>query len=250
MSDTHQVDEQAIISKIEALLRKANHPNTGPAEREAFQAKALALMTKHRIASVSWEQDDPEPLPRMFETIRGTYARYLHQIVMAICRCYGCYTFFEGSGRAGDPARTIYIFGFKRDNDRVANLSRLFMEDARQQSIKMSPPSSKPDDTIRWRANFIAGYAAEIQRRYQEAKQQLDQEQAGWATTGNALVLVDRDKQVTENYDRFRKSNGLRKAGGSRMRGDLGAHMAGQEAARNSNIGRERIGGTGRALPR
>lgn len=235
--------EQAIVSKIEALFRQANHPNTGQAEREAFQAKALALMTKHRIESVGTIDETEEPANHLFGTVKGSYARAHHQIIMAVCKMYGCRTYYLSSGRAGDPARTVYLFGFKADAARVKALSELFMTDAKSQAARHK--SNDPNTTIRWRKSFLMGYASEVAKRYEEAKRLLDQEQADWSSTGSALVLVDRAKRVNQTFDRRKDLHPARQ---STARIDAGGFAAGKDAARNSNIGRSRIGGSPRSL--
>lgn len=234
--------EQAIVSKIEALFRQANHPNTGQAEREAFQAKALALMTKHRIESVEYDAEDTEePANHLFGTIKGSYSQAHHMIIMAVCKMYGCRTYYLSSGRAGDPARTVYLFGFKADAARVKALSELFMTDAKTQAARHK--TNDPNATIRWRKSFLMGYATEVGKRFEEAKRLLDQEQSDWASTGSALVLVERAEQVDHAF--YRRKD-LRPARRSTAQLDSNGYAAGREAGRNSNVGRGRIGNSPR----
>lgn len=243
MQDTDNIidheAEQAVITKIEALFRQAQHPNTGDAERQAFQAKAIAMMQKYRIESIGDLDPEEEPTTYAFGTIRGSYASAHHQIVSAVARIYGCRTFYSSSGRAGDPTRHVYIVGFKADAARVKHLAQLFIDDAKAQAAKHK--TNDPNTTIKWRKSFVFGYAAEVGRRYQESRKIVDIE-----ANPAALVLVTREKQVEQKL----KDLGLRKGAGSRGL-DFSGYAAGSEAARNSNIGRARIGNSGtRALGR
>lgn len=248
-SHTNQDVEAAIVSKIEALFRQANHPNTGEAERQAFHAKALALMEKHRILQVNLDlETDEEPADHEFGWCKGLYTKSHQAIVSAVAKIYGCGIYYNSSGRPGDPARRVWIFGFKRDAERVKHLAAEFIADAMSQAAQYkSPPGyGASDRTTNWRKSFMLGYASEIGKRYDEAKRLLDQEQPGWSTTGNALVLVSRSQQVSEA---FAAKKDLRRVS-SRTQGLNGSGFAaGQEAGRNSNVGRARVGsGQSRAL--
>lgn len=239
--------EQAIVAKIEALFRKANHPNTGQAEREAFQAKALALMAKHRIESVEFDlQDDPTPADYEFGWCRGLYAKAHQAIVIAVANVYGVRTYYQSSGRAGDPARRVFLFGFKRDCERVKSLANQFILDATAQAASFkSTGYGAADRTTNWRKSFMLGYSVEIGKRYEEAKRLLDQEQSDWATTGSALVLVSRAEQVEKAF----ATKSLKRASNKTRGLNASGFAAGQEAGRNSNVGRGRVGtGRGRAL--
>lgn len=243
MSNTATEVELAIITKIEALFRQANHPNTGQIEREAFQAKAFALMTKHRISHVDVDaKPNQTPEDVLFGLVPGSYSSAQHMMVEAVAQIFACRTWYRPSGRPGDPARTIFVFGFKADCDKVIMMARLFIEDAKLQAS--AHKTNKTDDTIAWRKAFMQGYAVSIRERFQEAKTILADEQADWETTGGALVLVERAVQVTSAFE----TKSLRKAARSRQTFSHSGYAAGQEAGRNSNIGRGRVGKTRKAL--
>lgn len=238
MSDIDHDAEQAIITKIEALFRQAQHPNTGDAERAAFQAKAIAMMQKYRIETIGELDPNEEPTSHAFGTVKGSYASSHHSIVSAVARIYGCRTFYSSSGRAGDPTRHVYIVGFKADAQRTKHLASLFIDDAKAQAARYK--SDSPNRTIAWRKSFMFGYAAEVSRRYQESRKIVDIE-----ANSAALVLVTRERQVEDKM----KGMGLRKGAGSRGL-DSAGYAAGADAARNSNIGRARIGNSTKALGR
>lgn len=232
---------EGIITKIEALFRQANHENTGEAERKAFHAKALALMEKHRITHVNVDVDpNEEPERHVFGDVKGSYAGAHHQIIASVCDIYGCQTMYQSSGRPGDPTRMVWIFGFKADADRVQTLSHLFIEDAKGQAA--SYKSSSPNHTIKWRKSFMMGYAAEIAERYREAAKLLKDDDTN-ADASTALVLVSRKERVDDAFDKIKKRT-------QRSNETLNSegYRAGQSAARNSNVGRARIGNNCKAL--
>jgi len=251
-STPNQDVEAAIVSKIEALFRQANHPNTGQHEREAFHAKALALMAKHQIQMAALDLADTtqEPGEHSFGWCKGLYTKAHQQIVTAVARVYGVKTYYHSSGRPGDPARFIYLFGFPKDCERVKHLANEFILDAMAQAKGYKDPhggDGASDRTTNWRKSFMMGYASEIGKRYEEAKRLLDQEQPGWATTGNALVLVTKQEQVDEAYKVRSKS--LRTTRDRTAGFNYNGYAKGQEAGRNSNVGRGRVGtGRGGAL--
>ena len=252
-TNTNQEVEAGIVSKIEALFRQANHPNTGQAEREAFHAKALALMAKHQIQMAALDlEDDPSEVPgeHHFGWCKGLYTKAHQSIVGAVARIYGVKTYYHSSGRPGDPARFIYLFGFSKDCERVKHLANEFILDAMSQAKGYKDPYGgygASDRTTNWRKSFMLGYASEIAKRYEEAKRLMDQEDPNLRSSSQALVLVTRQEQVNEAY--AERSKSLRRTS-SRTQGLNGAgYAAGQEAGRNSNVGRGRVGtGRGRAL--
>lgn len=233
----------AMVSKIEALFRKAADPGATAPESEAFQAKALALMTKYRIAHVNTDvKPDEKPINDHYGLVKGSYAPFHHAIINSVARAYGCRTYYVSSGRAGDPARRIYVFGFQADTDRIKQLSALFITDALAKAARHK--TNDPNTTIRWRKSFMAGYAAAVTERFAEAKRLLDQEGETAASTSGALVLVDRAKLVNQAFDQI---GGMRSGRGAAT-GSAAGFAAGKEAGRTSNVGRQSVGGSGRAI--
>jgi|SRR5688572_12270331 len=246
MTNTPNQDvEAAIISKIEGLFRQANHPNTGEHERKAFHAKALALSEKHRISMAMLDLSDNEaPAEYQYGWVKGLYAKSHQAIIGAVARVYGVRSYYSSSGKPGNPARLIFLFGFRKDCERVQALAEQFIADAMSQAQRYKDPLGgygASDRTTNWRKSFMMGYAAEIGVRYEEAKHLLDEEQPGWATTGNALVLVSRKDQVDEAFSQIK----LRKSSGRTKGFNASGYVAGQEAGRNSTIGRRPAGSIG-----
>lgn len=237
MSDTLTPEAlKAMVSKIEALFRKAKDPAATEPERELFHAKAVALMAKHRIMSVNTDvQADEKPGQHLYEKVNGSYAPAVHTIVDCVARAYGCSTFYHGTGRAGDPCRYIYIFGFKADADRVRTMAKLFVADAQEKAKRHKTAS--PNDTIRWRKSFMKGYGSEVLKRYTEAKRLLDEEGGDAVSKGAELVFVNRETVVRQEFAKLK----MRKARPT-ARLDAAGYRAGQEAGRTSVVGRNDLG--------
>lgn len=245
MSELNDDALQAMISKIEALFRHANDPAATEPERQAFQAKALALMAKHRIASIETDTLDDKPDHHQFGALKGTYAKSNQIIIQSIAAAYGCRVYGIPSGRPGDPTRIAVIYGFKADTDRVAMLARLFIEDARTQALRLR--SNDPNTTIRMRNSYVLGYAAGVSDRFKEAQRLLDQDEAVREHSKSTdLVFVSRAEQVHRSFT-AEMSGQLRKAK-TKARFDRDSYNQGRVDGKNSNVGRSRLGGSGRAL--
>ena len=232
---------RAMTSKIEALFRKAADPAATEPEREIFHAKAVSLMTKHRIESIEMDKDET-PGDSLYGWVKGSYAGAYHQIVSAIAKAYSCETWSWSSGRAGDPARRVMLFGFPADTARVKQLAALFIEDARLRSLEIK--THDPNTTIRRRKSFVFGYASAVGQRFREASDLLARE-SNTDTVGAGLVLVERDKQVALA---FAQAHDFGHRSGRTVSLEGASYEAGKRAGRESNIGRDRIGGSGRAL--
>jgi Protein of unknown function (DUF2786) len=227
-----------ITSKIEALFRKAASTEF-PEERDAFHAKALSLMAKHRIERVNLDiETNEQPDEVCYGRIPGSYAPYHHHIIGAVASLYDCQTYYSPSGRPGDPARYVWVYGYAADRQRVLQMAGLFIQDAVARATQRRTGYS-PNETIHYRKSFLAGYAVAIQERFREAKRLLDQEQAGWSTTGNALVLASRAQTV---QDAFKAKVNLRKAPVSKQRMSAEGFRNGHVAGQSSNIGRSTVG--------
>src|SRR5690349_12077552 len=111
-----------ILDRIQALLDKANHPNTGDAEREAYLAKAAELMAAHRIEEAALrarnvargfaETKRNQPTDIRLDWVSGTDEFYpVHQaIVGALARLTGVKLVHLGGGK-------LHVIGYPDDVD-------------------------------------------------------------------------------------------------------------------------------------
>lgn len=232
---TDSTERSPLISKIEALFRKANDPAaTGP-EREAFLTKAQQLMLKHQIDEIVLNTGGREvPQDLYYGLLTGTYARPLGSIVYAVARAHSVEAYGYTSGVAGKPDRRTYLFGYPSDTARVKQLAQLFIQDAQQQASLQT--GSSPNDTIRRRRSFLFGYAEAIVARYRKAMRDLEDQ-----TPGTGLVLVGRSTEVRSAMQQQHPDIRTER---TKSRIDQDARNAGFRAGQSSNIGRDSVRAT------
>lgn len=108
------------IRKIEALITKADHPNTGEAEAATFRAKAEALMFKYRIdemsLNTSGEASAPDSASPQWETFvvcdMWSEFRYYYEDLLR-----GVIQHFDARMATGneDGNRVAYVVGYESD---------------------------------------------------------------------------------------------------------------------------------------
>jgi len=234
-----------VLSKIERLWRKANDPAATVHEREAFEAKALSLMERHRIDAAMLDLDPNDVLDdHLFGKIAGRYATVETQLLTNVAHAYSCRTWWRSYG----TTKEVYVFGYKSDAEKVIRLTKMLVIDAQAQAARLTGYSA--GETFSLRRGFILGYASEIGFRFREAAKIARTEaraQYGTASEGAELVLVERKTQVEQAMSarRFRKANSIAAAN---SRG----HAAGRQAGASADLsgGSRRVGGSTKALGR
>jgi len=210
-------DTAILVSKIEKLWRKANSSGSSPAEREAFETKALSLMDENRITMAMLEIDQEDILGDYeYGYVEGRYARPVLAILGSVAHAYDCKIWWRDY-----PSRKhVHVFGFKSDAERVMLLARMLIADAQVQAT--SEQGYSPGDTFSKRHSFLHGYASSIAVRLREAAQMANKAFDQEVVTSAALVLVDRRKQVHAEYSKKRMrtaSPSYARRGGARFRG-------------------------------
>lgn len=233
----------ALVLKIEKLWRKANDAAATSAEREAFEAKALALMERYRIDQTMLGDDRDGPLADVeYGTVDGRYSRVVINIISAAALAYGCRVWWL---ERGGHTKDVSVFGFRDDCQRAIAISRLLVTDALAQAGAYT--SGRPADTFSFRRSFLIGYGSEIHRRLAEAadiaRAQSRAERGIAATASAALVLVQRAEQVEQAMEQRRmgRPSALKRAG---SRG----YAAGVAAAAEADLSGGRRVGRQRAL--
>lgn len=193
-----------IVSKIEKLWRKASDAAATPAEREAFESKALSLMEEHRVTMAMLEIDQEDILgDYSYGMVEGRYSRAVLQIISSIARAYDCRIWWKNhsAGR-----KDVFVFGFRSDADRVSQLSRMLIADAQAQAAREQGHTGPQTFSIR--RGFLLGFAQSIAERLTEAasmaNKAVEEARGVEAVHGAALVLVDRRTQMHEAYSRKR----------------------------------------------
>lgn len=248
-----------IISKIEKMWRRANHPNTPPAEKEVAQAKALSLMAQHRIERAMLDIDEVDELAdHEYGTLKGAYGLLHASLIATVAESYDCKVWWRSRGMTYH----VRISGFRSDFERVRRLATYLLNDAVAQSCEFTSRSIAI--TKDYRRSFVSAYTSEISKRLNESRKfardaavaaarvaadgsTVSVENAEQRVVGAELVLVERKRRVDEHMS----SKRLRSVGHSTGRSSSGA-ANGRIAARNVDLsgGRNRIGGGTRGLGR
>lgn len=190
-----------LVSKIEKLWRKASDAGSSPAEREAFEAKALSLMEENRITMAMLEIDNEDILGDYeYGFIKGRYSRVEIDVISAVARAYDCRVWWQNQYGG---TKHLFIFGFKSDAERVKLLSQMLVADAFAQAAKTQGYS--PGNTFSLRHSFVQGYSYAIGLRLREAARLANKAMGETeAVKGAALVLVSRREQMHEEYSKKR----------------------------------------------
>lgn len=217
-----------LVARIEKLWRKANDPSVTPAESEAFEAKALSLMERHRIEAAALDLEREDPLADVrYGSVEGRYSAAVVQIIEAVARAYGCRVWWWTLGYRKD----VQLFGFRSDCERVRRIAQMLVADAMSQAALHRQRTAA--STFELRRSFLLGYSAAIRERFAVAASIAAREAAdadAAAASSGSLVLVARAEQVDEAYSKkhLRKASPTRAS--TRSGFDLG-RAAGMQAS-------------------
>jgi len=203
-----------LVSKIEKLWRKASDGAATPAEREAFEAKALSLMEENRITMAMLEIDDEDILGDYeYGFIKGRYSRVEINVIDAVARAYDCRVWWHSLYGGG---KKVMLFGFKSDVERVKLMAGMLVNLAKTEAALEKGVDA--GHTFSLRHSFIAGFAQAIRTRLREAahlaNRAFDDHEA---VKGAELVLVSRREQMNEKYaqKKLHNAGGIRIGNGS-----------------------------------
>lgn len=266
-TDSHLTpDQQAIlVARVERLWRKARSTEY-PAEREAFESKALYLMARARITEAMLDLDAGGPADsivdvKIGEELRGGYRVPAETIFNTVCHAFGCRAYLYVRGRRSQPAAV----GFASDIDRVRLLWPLLLTDALRAATTLRGPTAATTTGLRRSAMY--GYAEAISDRFaainrlatDDADRGVDHSSAiddapvppappmAGGTGRSALVVRDRRERVDEVFDGLGISRRSRRASAGH-----GGFEYGRAAGMAADLtgGRHTVPGGGRALPR
>lgn len=190
--------------RIRALLDKAENTEFTH-ERDAFTAKAMALMAEYRITEAMVEAAaDPTDRrgrigDREIHLGSGPYVRARLALLCQVGSANGCAVVTH----VGWDGRVATLHGFESDTARVDLLytSLLVQATAEAHRVVAAPGAS----TVSVRRSFLFGYASKVGERLTEARDTATRaaEAADPASHGVALVLADRQARV-DDYVRRR----------------------------------------------
>lgn len=221
--------------KIEKLLAKAEGTDNA-AEREAYTAKAQALMLEWGIESADLEargEVKPEEIVEVRKTWNSTYAVLWPMFVFSVARGMGNLRTLKSGTKMRHSA---FVIGHKTD---VENLWML-MDSLEVQANHALAQWWKDAEERQWglsaheqykiRRAFLLAFGDECGRRLRAQRVQVHTE----ATPGAALVLVSKADRVDawtgEKYPSLRK--------GSSLANGASGTRAGRAAGSRANLGR------------
>jgi hypothetical protein len=257
------MSDLGIIIKIEKLLAQGDDTGCSEAEREAFQAKAFELMERHRIdrAAIGGHlAADDVIITDTVGDFNGIYGRVRIEVAQAVATAFDCKLFWSGY----QNTRRLKAYGFRSDVDQVIALANRLLADA-DLRVQLLPPPEHVDmynpsgdryrsrqgavqaATINERRGFYTGYAEQIGYRLRQAQQaaKVAATDAGVDVTSAALVLVDRKRQVNDQYRSLNT-----RAASVINGGGHGGYSRGSEAGRNADLSHSNQVGSRKALGR
>jgi len=243
--------DEKIISKIQALLTKAEDKGSTPEESEAFYAKAQALMTKYAIDQELLRQAgkvERDEIVTERVKVKSIYLVQLVHLFDNVARANDCTCFYsKWSGQ--NTEGTISVVGFKSDVEQVLLIATSLQLFALRECKRASSREGvKGSEGFYFRRSFIESFAFRIGTRLKEER--ATTVETVKTETGNDLLpaLVDKRNAVKAYVDdNFNLGKG--RAGGNRRHSYTGA-SSGRAAADRADIGHKRVGGSRGALNR
>lgn len=186
-----------VVRRVEKLWRKASSAAVTDAERAALEAKALALMERHRIEAAMLDIEHDDPLDdHVYGVVKGRYGRVTLNILGAVAEAYDCRLYW----RHRPLEYEVHLVGFRTDAERVRRIGHMLVTEALSEAACVRRRT--PGATMSARHSFISGFADAIQLRLRTAKssaqQQSFQDHGDQAGRRGELVLVARQRRVDE----------------------------------------------------
>jgi Protein of unknown function (DUF2786) len=219
----------AVVAKVAKLLRQARDAGATPAERATFEAKALALMAKHRIDATIAARDerDDEVVDIDVGEFRSRYGLLATSIGDAVAVAYSCKLWWIASGLRYQ----VKLTGHRSDAERARRLIATLVPQALADAAALRGANTRL--TLDVRRSFLVGFAAGVRDRFAEAARMAEADDAAArgddAAASTALVFVARAERVADAVAR-KHLRGVAPRGG----GNADAHGAGYRAGRES----------------
>ena len=225
---TSSSDPDRQLTRIRALLAKAEHPNTPPLEAEALSEKAAELMLRYSIDRAlvdATTSTGGTPVARTV-VVPAPYAMPKSMLLGTVASPYRVRVVVRRD-LAGD-GRECTLIGFAADLDLV---DLLYTSLLLQAATAMRAGSAGVRRVRAFRHAFLIGYAEAIGHRIATRQADVEREVATPGTS-TALVLADRrdtvERKVAELFPRLRTmrasvSDGFGRAVGQQagLRADL-----------------------------
>lgn len=238
----NNMSDQSIIEKVQAILARANHPNTPQAEAETALAMAHRLITKHNLDESALSQaQESEDIVSDKLVITGAWAVRRRQVAYTVARKNSCDAYQSTHWKDNELWKkdgfVLHIYGTKADIFAVKTI----WSAVEALALRTIPKEGDRSFKTSWWYGFRTG----IDRALTKANREVVNDIV--AEGGSSLVLVDRLKRA-ENEMRAQVA-GLRttkSSYGARSSGGYSAGVSAGSSFSSGGIGRGSIGALGR----
>jgi len=221
---------EAIYDKVQAILDRANHPNTPQAEAETALAMAQKLMMKHGLEESAFAkaQDRNENIVTNIIEVGGKWQLRRLALAGAIAKANSVACYRSTSWKDGKKVLSLVVYGTAGDIFAV----RTLFASADLLASRVIPKGDRS-----FRSAWWLGFSAGVRAVLTKSKNEVIAEQG----VGTGLVLADKFKRAdtemrakvslkSAGYSRYSSGSGYsagRSAGLSFSSGGIGNGVAG-----------------------
>lgn len=196
------------MSRIKALLARAEHPNTPPAEAEISREQAEKLMVQYSVDRASLLEDveaESASVSGRLVVIPNPYFIDKSVLLNQIAGVFSSVVIRRSKYELYDGEPTCLVYGTKSDFDMIFTLFASLYEQMERDMFAATVPDGV--NTTSFRKSFIHGFAITVSRRLDSYYQ----ESLSNAAPGTAVALANiqdraQSKLEEENPD-IRKSH-------------------------------------------
>jgi hypothetical protein len=216
------MNTEAIYAKVQAILDRANHPNTPQAEAETALAMAQRLMMKHGLEESAFAkaQDRDENIVTDQITFSGQWQLRRLGLAGAIANANSVANYRATSWAGGKKSLALVVYGTAGD---IFAVKTLFAS-ADLLASRVIPKGDRSFRTAWW-----LGFSSGVREVLTKSKNEVIAEQG----VGTGLVLADKFKRADAE---MRSKVKLKSTGYSRYSSD-GGYSAGRSAGRAFSTG-------------
>jgi hypothetical protein len=234
-----------LLDRVRKLLAKAEDPGVTEAEAESYNTKAAELIARYGIdrAMLAADRAEADEITQLDLALHSPYSMDKAHLASCIAQPLRCHTLMYRQGRT---VRSVSVFGFRSDLERVELLFTSLLLQVTSQLARVRPHFG--DSLAAYRRTWFAGFSTAVLTRLGDAENRATREHAATTATGRSteLVLRDRNALVQEAFDT--RYGDVRHQGRRRLTGT--GYGDGYGAGRRANLHTTGLRGGRSALPR
>lgn len=230
MADDRRDD---MIEKVRALMKQADHPNTGEDEARTFRAKASELMAKYQIdhitisAAGTLEDEIVIALVKLDGLKPLMVPDERMMLIHGITKPFDC----RGIVKLIDGETFYEVWGYKHDAEMLRMLYATCVVDLVEglltDGVKMN---------VNWQRSYAEAYALKIVSMVQAMRGKMTE--IAESTSGTmALVLASKLSQVQAKFDDTYPPENMSKVRRKAFKYDRGGAAKGNDRAAKADIG-------------